>query len=415
MRLLTAFISILIPVSAYGLTPSDVVELLKKNSPDIKIARERIEKTELERKAAEREFFPRLNLSASFSEIYPDLQNRWNQNYSLGATVSAEPVNFQRFVKLKMDRLQNSIEKERFKETLLEQLYLALKELYTLKAYRERIEFKEKVLSSAEEILKVAQEKYRKGLVMITDVLKARAEVEKVKGELSTLKARYRQSFNRLNELLDFTLKGNEKPEVRLVEELPSLKTEKLVETALKLRPEVRRAREEVRESSLKVEYTKRNLWPSLSITASWSRSGTTFWPGEKNYSGGFTLNFPLFDSGVTSYRALSQEKERRIALLNLQKLKNEVKREVLDSVADVKSNYDNLKSDRAFLRFSQKAYDRALNEYRLGVADIVALLQAYENLKGAQDRYVSSLLSYNLSLLSLKKATGELLVEVER
>ena len=415
MKLLTAALLTLIPVSAYSITPKEVGRLLIKSSLDVKIAKESVERAKIGEKATKREFFPRLNLSASFSEFYPDFKNGWNQNYSLGATLSAEPINFRRFVKLKIDSLNTLIEEEKLKETLLEQLYLALKEFYTLSAYKKRIEFKSEALKSAEKILKVAQEKYKKGLVMITDVLKAKSEVEKVKGELSTLKAKYEQSFNRLNELLNFSLKGDEEPEVELIEELPSLKTESLVKRAYRLRPEVKKAEKEVKESFLQIEYARRNLSPTLSLNLSWSRSGTTFWPEERSYSAGVTFNFPLFDSGLTRLRALQEEKGRKIAILNLRKVKNRVRREVLDAVADVESSYDNLKSDKAFLQFSQKAYDRALNEYKLGVSDIVALLQAYDNLKGAQDRYVSSLLSYNLSLLSLKKATGELLTEVEK
>ena len=415
MKLLTAALLTLIPVSAYSITPEEVGRLLIKNSLDVKIAQESVERAKIGEKTTKREFFPQLNLSASFSEFYPDFKNGWNQNYSLGATLSAEPINFRRFVKLKIDSINTLIAEEKLKETLLEQLYLALKELYTLGAYKKRIEFKREALKSAEEILKVAQEKYKKGLVMITDVLKAKSEVERVKGELSTLKAQYRQSFNRLNELLNFSLKGDEEPEVELIEELPSLKTESLVRKAYRLRPEVRKAEKEVEESSLQVEYARKNLSPTLSLNLSWSRSGTTFWPEDRSYSAGVTFNFPLFDSGLTHLRALQEEKGRKIALLNLRKVKNRVRREVLDAVADVESSYDNLRSDKAFLQFSRKAYDRALNEYKLGVSDIVALLQAYDNLKGAQDRYVSSLLSYNLSLLSLKKATGELLTEVKK
>ncbi len=415
MKLLIAALFTLIPVTAYSITPQEVSRLVVEKSLEVKISKESLKKAELVREATKRAFLPQVNLSASYSEFFPDFKGGWNQNYSLGATVSAEPINFQRFVKLKVDSAEISIKRERLDETILEQLYQALKELYTLKAYQERIEFKEEALKSAREILGVAKEKYRKGLVMITDLLKARAEVERVKGELSSLKAQYRQTFNRLNELLDFSLKEREEPEVNLKRELPHLSEKKLLKEALKERPQVKRAREEVKEASLQVEYAKRSLSPFLTVNLSWSRSGTTFWPNDRSYSAGVTVNFPIFDSGLTTLKAMEQERDKRIALLNLKKTENAVKREVLDALSQVEADYQNLKSDEAFLRFSQKAYDRALNEYRLGVSDIVALLQAYSNLKEAQERFVSSLLSFNLSLLSLKRATGELLKEVKR
>ena len=415
MKLLTAALFTLIPLSAYAVTPEEVVKYLLNNSLDIKTAKKSVEKERINKVVTKREFFPEINLSASFSEFYPDFKESWNQKYSLGATVSAEPINFQRFVKLEIDLTRIKAKEEKLKETLLEQLFLALKELYNLKAYQERILFKEESLRSAKEILKVAQEKYKKGLVMITDVLKAKSQVENVKGELSKLKAQYRQSFNRLNELLNFSLSEEEKPQFEFLKEKVSVEKRELLRTALEMRPEVKEAKEEVKENSLRVKYTQRTLSPRLNLSFSWNRSGTSFWPQDRNYSAGVSLSFPIFDSGLTTYRTMAQEKEKEISLINLKKVKNRVKREVLDAIADVESGYENLKSAEAFLEFSKRAYERTLNEYKLGVSDIVSLLQAYTNLKEAQDRYVSSLLNYNVSLLSLKKATGELLTEVKK
>jgi len=415
VKLLTAALFTLIPLSAYAVTPEEVVKYLLNNSLDIKTAKKSVEKERINKVVTEREFFPEINLSASFSEFYPDFKESWNQKYSLGATVSAEPINFQRFVKLEIDLTRIKAKEEKLKETLLEQLFLALKELYNLKAYQERILFKEESLRSAKEILKVAQEKYKKGLVMITDVLKAKSQVENVKGELSKLKAQYRQSFNRLNELLNFSLSEEEKPQFEFLKEKVKVEERELLRTALEMRPEVKEAKEEVKENSLRVKYTQRTLSPRLNLSFSWNRSGTSFWPQDRNYSAGVSLSFPIFDSGLTAYRTMAQEKEKEISLINLKKVKNRVKREVLDAVADVESGYENLKSAEAFLEFSKRAYERTLNEYKLGVSDIVSLLQAYTNLKEAQDRYVSSLLNYNVSLLSLKKATGELLTEVKK
>ncbi|MEO2065347.1 MAG: TolC family protein, partial [Desulfurobacteriaceae bacterium] len=302
MKLLTAALFTLIPLSAYAVTPEEVVKYLLNNSLDIKSAKKSVEKERISRAVTEREFFPEINLSASFSEFYPDFKESWNQKYSLGATVSAEPINFQRFVKLEIDSTRIKAKEEKLKETLLEQLFLALKELYNLKAYQERILFKEESLNSAKEILKVAQEKYKKGLVMITDVLKAKSQVENVKGELSKLKAQYRQSFNRLNELLNFSLSEEEKPQFEFLKEKVRVEKRELLKSALEMRPEVKKAKEEVKENSLRVKYSRRTLSPRLKLSFSWNRSGTSFWPEDRNYSAGVSLSFPIFDSGLTTY-----------------------------------------------------------------------------------------------------------------
>jgi len=417
VRLLTAaFFSILLASSAHAVTEEEVLKLVREKALTVKSAEVGVKEAALNLKATKRVFFPKVSLSASFQEIYPDLFGNWNQSYAFGGSVSAQPVNFQNFVQLKIGKVQVETAKEGVKREVLTAAYQALRELYALKALEERIKLKEESLKAAREIYQVAKEKYRKGLVMITDLLKARAQVSQTEAEVESLKAQYSQTFNRLNELLDFALKEGEKPEVELKRELPKLNEKELLKRATELRPEVKEAEKRVKEAALRVELQKSALRPTLTLSATAQRTGSKFWPESSSYSAGFTLNFPIFDSGLTTkFRALTEEKRREKSIIELQQVKNRVKREVLDAIVGVNSSYRTYLSEKDFLEFSQKAYERALNEYKLGVSDLVALMQAFTNLKSAQDALVNSLLNYNLSLIELKKATGELLLEVEK
>jgi len=416
VRLLTAAVlSVFLASSAYGITREELLKLVREKSLTVKSAEVQVEESSLQLKATKRSFFPKVSLTASFQEVYPDLFGNWNQSYALGGSVSAQPVNFQNFVQLKIDRVNLETAKEGVKREVLNAAYQALKEFYALKALEERIKLKEESLKAAREIYRVAREKYRKGLVMITDVLKARAQVSQTEAEVESLKTQYSQTFNRLNELLDFALQPGEKAEVELKEELPKLEERELLKKATELRPEVKEAEKRVKEAALRVELQKSSLRPTLTLSATAQRTGSKFWPESSSYSAGFTLNFPVFDSGLTKFRALTEEKRRERSSLELRRVKNQVKREVLDAIVGVNSSYRTYLSEKDFLEFSQKAYERALNEYKLGVSDVVALMQAFTNLKSARDALVNSLLNYNLSLIELRKATGELLLEVEK
>ncbi len=415
MKLLTAaFVLVLSSACSYGITPKEALRLLKENSLDLKIAKEEVEKSSLKLEETKRGFFPQISLTGSFSENYQNLPKGWDQNYQLGVKVNAEPINFQRFTQLKIDKVGKEASKEAFSEELLNQAYLVLKALYQVAANEKRVRFKKENLKASQEILKASEKKYKEGLVMITDLLKARSELEKAKGELSQAENDLRQSFNNLNQLLDFKLKSQEKVEVNFQTKMPSLKVNELIKEALNNRPEVKKAKLEVKRSSLQVEFEKRALRPTVDLNLSLTRSGTTFLPKEKSFSGGVSLNFPVFDSGLTRTKVLLAGKDRKIALLKLKKVENSVKTEVLNAVSQVKSAYATLKSAKSYLDFSYKAYKRVLKEYKLGVSDIVSLMQAFQNLKNAQENYVNSLLNYNLSVLLLRKSTGELLKEVK-
>jgi len=407
--LILTLLFLTLPARSQTVSEEELLSLLYEKSPELLISRESVREAKSQREATKREFFPRLTLSASFSEFYPDLFGNWNQNYTFSASLTAEPVNFSRFVKLKIDTLTISLEREKELSLFIEKAYQLLSLAYTVKAYEKRIALKEETLEITKELLSVAQEKYKKGLVMITDVLKARAEVERVKGELASLKAEKEKNFNSLNEILDFSLSSPEEISLELKETYPEeIKDKKsLLKEALSKRPEIKRAALEVKSAELEIDYTRSTLRPSLTLSASWSRSGTSFWPQDRSYSAGITLSFPVFDSGLTKYRVLARESSLKRAELNLRAVKNSIKREVLDAISEINSSFENLKSSRSFLEFSEKSYERAFNEYKLGVSDIVALIQAHSSLNNARDSYVNALLNYNLSLLKLKKAVG--------
>ena len=409
MKLLTAALTLLIPVNAFALTPSQLKELILKRSLRLKVQKEQVKAQEFKEKATFRSYFPKVSLSASFSEFYPDLFNNWNQNHAYGVSITAEPLNLQRNVELSIDREKVKELRYAVDSTFLDVYSEALSYLYRLKVLEREVELRRKQLESSEKILSVAKEKFKKGLVMITDVLKAKSEVEKRRALLSQAENDYRKTFNSLNALLDFSLKNGEKPEVNLIKERLPLNPRELVRRALLLRPEVKEAKQQVEIAKRSVQLVKRNLSPRLSVNLSAQRTGTDF-PGDKNYSAGFTLSFPVFDSGLTKFQTLQQVSQLKQAQLNLKETENSVKLQVLNALSDVKYSYSQLNSSESSLKYARKAYERALNEYRLGVSDIVALLQAFDFYCQSQTDYLQSLLNYNLSIVSLKKATGELL-----
>jgi len=409
LKLLTAVLSVVVPINALALTPQELKDLVVKHSLKLKVKEEQVKEQTFREKATFRSYFPKVNLSAGFSEFYPDVFRNWNQNYTYGITVSAEPINLQRNVQLQIDREKVKELRYAVDSTLLDIYAEALSYLYKLKVLEERIELRRKQLESSEKILSVAQEKFKKGLVMITDVLKARSEVDRRRALLSQAENDYRKTFNSLNSLVDFSLSEDEKPELELLREKLNLNRDELISKALSFRPEVKEAKERLKIAEKNVQLTKRTLSPDLTISLSAQRSGTEL-PGDKSYSAGFTLNFPVFDSGVTKFRVLAASSQVRQSELSLKDTENEVKLSVLNALSDVEYSYKNLKASESSLLYAKKAYERALNEYKLGVSDIVALLQAFQSYCQSQEDYLQALLDYNLSVVNLRKATGELI-----
>jgi len=407
--LLTATLFLLLSTPSYGFTLKQVVELVKKRDLKVKIAKEQLKGNLYQKEAVKRSFLPQVNLQAQFQEFHQNFQPEgWNQNYAFSVTVSDQPVNFQQFDQLKLTDAQIEQAKANLENTTLEEMYQALSLAFQAAVSYREIEIRKELLRSAEEILKVAEEKKRKGLVMITDVLKARAEVDGGRRDLIEAENRYRKLINQLEELLNAPLKGT--PQICLADEEPRFNEEELLKLAYSTRPELKAQRSAIKSAQIQQKIEEDALKPTVNLSVSASRSGSAFLPSQKVFSAGVTLNFPLFDSGVSKARALAAGTQKVAEELQLQLLKNRIKREVLNALSDVRTGYEKLKAAESSLRYYEKAYERSLNEYRLGVSDVVSLLQSYNALKSAQEQYLSALLDYNLSLLNLQKATGQLL-----
>jgi len=400
-------------VNSYAVTVEELKSLIDQKALNLIAQKVELKRRELSAKATLRSFFPTLSLSAGVTEFY--LYQRfgsksWEQEYSFGLSLTATPVDLKKNVQFKIDRLSVKVSKDDLNATELNLYYEGISALLKLKALKEKIEVRKRILENSQKILSVAKKKYKEGLVLITDVLKAESEVESARSSLSEALMEYSQTFNSLNELVDYALSEDESPEVELKKDYSVPERKELLKKAFTLRPEVKKAEKEIKVAKLNVELQKKNLSPTVNLSVSYFRSGSSFFPEDNNYNLSLSLNFPVFDSGVTRFRSMAAEKDLVVKELELKRVKNSVKTEVLNALASLKSSREILKSSEAFLRFSRKSYERALNEYKLGVSDIVALLQAHENLKKAEESYIDALLKLNLSWLQLQKATGELL-----
>ncbi|MEO2067888.1 MAG: TolC family protein [Desulfurobacteriaceae bacterium] len=409
----TLLVFLILTKASFGLTIDELKKLIDEKSLDIASGKEAVKKAEISKEATFREYFPRISLNAEFDKIYPYTtfpKETWNEQYILGVSVSSNLLNFQRNIKLKMDKVQISLTKENIKTSRLNLYFEGISKLLKLKALEKTIKIRKDLLKSSREILAISQEKYKQGLALITDVLKAKANLENAKNSLQKAKKEYVKTFNGLNELVDFVLREDEKPEVELLERLNLPKVDILVQEALKKRPEILSLKKEIEISKLNVELQKKTLSPQLTVSASYSKMDTKFFPENDNFNFSVSLNFPIFDSGETKLKTLASQKDLKIKLISLKKQENAIRREVLNAFEEVRSAIVEAESAKAFLCFSKKAYDRTFAEYKAGVSDITTLLQTFQNLKEAEENYISALLNLNISYYSLKKATGELI-----
>jgi outer membrane protein TolC len=293
-------------VNSYAVTVEELKSLIDQKALNLIAQKVELKRRELSAKATLRSFFPTLSLSAGVTEFY--LYQRfgsksWEQEYSFGLSLTATPVDLKKNVQFKIDRLSVKVSKDDLNATELNLYYEGISALLKLKALKEKIEVRKRILENSQKILSVAKKKYKEGLVLITDVLKAESEVESARSSLSEALMEYSQTFNSLNELVDYALSEDESPEVELKKDYSVPERKELLKKAFTLRPEVKKAEKEIKVAKLNVELQKKNLSPTVNLSVSYFRSGSSFFPEDNNYNLSLSLNFPVFICFLSGFR----------------------------------------------------------------------------------------------------------------
>lgn len=197
---------------------------------------------------------------------------------------------------------------------------------------------------------------------------------------------------------------------------------------ALQYRPEINAATRELRAAGVRADISKNELLPVFNALVGTYVSGLEgnsgvfqawgdqFSVGRPTYSGGLTFDMPYGNRA-----ALARFQQRRLELRQLanqlQATATNIRAEVEISVREVSTTYREMASRQRAMAADQAEIDYLLERWRLlpgeqQVAGVVLddVLKAQERLADASYDFTAALVSYNLSLINLKRVTGTLL-----
>jgi outer membrane protein len=266
------------------------------------------------------------------------------------------------------------------------------------------------------------------------DITKALVEGGRLPGiELSRSDLRYQQDVRRLknaetalqqaiNDALEFaSLKIDS--DIELTSKLDyrplSLDLEKLIEHALKHRPDYIAAKRQLELNELSVRETLEENNPRLSASASVSRSESG--DGEppdtesESWSGGLTLSWPIFDSGITRLRADAARNDLENQRVNLRGLERSIRKEVTNALLDLQrteAQLDDLEKSKLQARRSVEA---VRIRYQNGRDKLLDVFDSEQQLRDLELEYLNAVISANLVRDRLALLIGSPLTEVAR
>jgi outer membrane protein len=380
-------------------------------------------------------FNPALNATMSFSVTQPLLRNR-------GSAITKLPITIARS-RLRVTQYQ-------LRDTVMRLLATAENAYWDVISARENLGVQLQALALRGEALKRAETELRLGALSPLDIYQPQAEYASAEIQVSQARFQLAQYEDALRKQIGVDLD----PEVRRLpleltepvlppNDTSTIDREMAVESALRLRPDLRAAIQNLDVDDLNIKSTANALRPDLSLSANYSSSGRggTFYDRTNVFSGdgtsstivnvtpggfgdalnqlfgfgypvyGFTLSLrlPLRDRAAQANMADAIVTKKADAL-RVRNAEQTVRLEVLNAATQVESSKASVRLATIARDLAQKTYEAEYKKYELGTNILFIVLDAQNRLTLAQSRLLTESVNYRRNLLSLLQTTGQLL-----
>ncbi len=293
-----------------------------------------------------------------------------------------------------------------------------------------------KSLEKAKKLLKQNELKVKVGIAAPIDILEAKAEVASYESQMIQAEKNVQTAENNLKKILNltteqFVINPIDKPETTKI----LVDFNKFLLEALNNRPDIKRARLDMKNNHIKVKYSKNQLLPNLQLTASYYTTGQggdqlIYGPGSifearpiigvikkdvwstmkdaisniyKNFSVGLSLSIPL---SMKKERAMLAQAQLNLksSFLNLKKVENTIYAEVKEVVKELEANLNLVKSNKIALKLEEQKLKAEEKKLSVGLSTNYQVLNYQRDFANAQAKNLKSIVDYKMTIAKINK-----------
>ncbi|MGA7108333.1 MAG: TolC family protein [Terracidiphilus sp.] len=261
---------------------------------------------------------------------------------------------------------------------------------------------------TAKSLLQQASDQKSAGVASAVDVLRAQVQLQSREQKLITARNNFAKQKLVLARAIGLPLaqQFEATTHVTYAELMPS-GLEDAIESAYKARADLQSLVNRVQSAELARKAASAERYPSLGAEADYGLSGANPGSSHGTVDAAATLRIPIFQGGrvhgdvLRADASLTEERQR------LDDLRARIDQEVRDVYLDLEAAAQEVSVEKSAVTLATETLEQSRDRFSSGVTDNVEVVQAQDALAVANDAYIASLYNYNLSKISLAKATG--------
>ena len=413
--LFAVFTGITISQNVTKLTLYDAINLAKKNNPDYVIAR--LDKMKADKQVSEvysENLLPTLTLSSRYARSFrKQTINIFGQNFEIGSDNSitttldvSEPIPFLGtpvFNGIRIAEYYQRIQEENVKSVETKIKTDVKKSFFNVLLLKEVIKLNNQSISNAEENLRVVEARYKAGVALEYDFIRAKVKVE-------TLRPQLTQSENNL-EIAKKFLKNNiglkDNNDVDVIGELSYDSTEvwgttdALIKKISEENVAIRQLKlsKKINEQLADVDYA--NYLPKFYVFGQWSNQasenddrsiGSYRFYNSITAGIGMSWSLNLFRNSYKEDQSLIEIKKSEETISKTKELLKTQTQSVLLKIEDAKNR---IRSQQELVNTAQRGYDLALISYKSGVLNQIDVVDAEFALSQVKLAYIQAIYDY--------------------
>ena len=291
-----------------------------------------------------------------------------------------------------------------------ELIYQVTRGYYSVLQVQDLVTVQEETVTSLEENLRVASERYRAGSAVKTDVLNLEVRLAQAREDLIRARNGVQLAVASLNtaigaELVERTSRLT--PAEPADFPMPAMPDPAAIEN----RPELRAARNRTRIQQQEIRGSRSGYYPQVNAYGSYDVDTGNLDNFEDSYVVGVMAEWEFFDGFRTSGSVTRSDNEWRAAQQEEKNLRNQLLLDLRRAHIQVRDSRQRLEVTRKSVESAEEALRITRVRYSEGAANITELLTAQVGVTASQSRSVAAFYDYLIALSNLDRSQGKLVV----